>query len=104
MTCHRICNRNKPTGVTSRAETVNPSEHKYTTGFYWGSCCSIFSFLYIVFNDISVKYRDGQFFWWIKPQFYQKFIDLPQVMNEKKTDCDYDEMNLTVDICDTDIP
>jgi hypothetical protein len=28
MTCHRVCNNNKPTGVTSRAETLNPSEHK----------------------------------------------------------------------------
>ena len=28
MTCHRVCNNNKPTGVTSRAETFNPSEHK----------------------------------------------------------------------------
>ena len=28
MTCHRVCNNNKPTGVTSRAETFSPSEHK----------------------------------------------------------------------------
>jgi hypothetical protein len=33
------------------------------------------------FNNISV-YRGGQFFWWRKPEYLEKTIDLPQVTDK----------------------
>ena len=47
MTYHRICNWSNTSGVvTSGEETIYPSgAHKFTPSVWWGSCCSIFSFL-----------------------------------------------------------
>jgi hypothetical protein len=41
-----VSNYIKTTGATSRAGTALPSgAPAFTPGFYWGSCCSIFSFM-----------------------------------------------------------
>ena len=32
-----------------------------------------------IFNNISVKYSVGQFYLWMKPEYLEKTIDLPQV-------------------------
>jgi len=43
-------------GVTCGAETAYPSAaSEFTLGFYYGSCCSIFSF-YVVFVDHRVSF------------------------------------------------
>ena len=33
-------------------------------------------------NNIAVKYRGGQFYWWRKPEYPEKSIDLPQVTDK----------------------
>ena len=46
MTYHRVCNQSNTTGDNSRAGSAYPSETtEFTTGFHWGSCYSIFSFV-----------------------------------------------------------
>jgi hypothetical protein len=34
------------------------------------------------FNNISVIYRGGQLYWWGKPEYPEKTIDLPQVSDK----------------------
>jgi len=34
------------------------------------------------FNNISVKYRDGQFYCWRKPEYPEKTTDQPQVTDK----------------------
>jgi len=34
------------------------------------------------FNNISVLYRGGQFYWWRKPDYPETTIDLPQVTDK----------------------
>jgi len=34
------------------------------------------------FNNISVIYRGGQFYWWRKPENPEKTTDLPQVTDK----------------------
>ena len=45
---HRVCNQINTTGVTSGAGTFYPSgAPEFTSDFQWGSCYSIFSFIYM---------------------------------------------------------
>jgi hypothetical protein len=49
MSSPPVCNKNNTTSATYGAGTAYSSGvHEFTTGFQWGSCCSIFSFLYSV--------------------------------------------------------
>jgi len=49
MTHYWFGNKGNITDATRGAGTVYPSEApEFTPDFYWGSCCSIFSFLCIV--------------------------------------------------------
>ena len=49
MTYHRICKQINTTDVTSGAGTDNRSgAHEFTPSFQWGSCYSIFSFIYML--------------------------------------------------------
>ena len=34
------------------------------------------------FNNISVIYRGGQFYWWRKPEYQEKTTDLSQVTDK----------------------
>ena len=46
MTYHRVCNQINTTGATSGAGADYPSgAHEFSSGFSWGSCFSIFSFI-----------------------------------------------------------
>ena len=48
MTYHRVCNEINTTGATGGAGTAYPSgAPEFTPGFSWGSCYSIFSFMYM---------------------------------------------------------
>jgi hypothetical protein len=51
ITCYRVCSKNKTTGATSGIRTVYPPV------LWWGSCCSIFIFLYSVYHILP-------FFFW----------------------------------------
>ena len=51
MTYHRLYNQSNMTGVASGAVTRKPA---LTPGVWWGSCCSIFSFLCCVFDMVVV--------------------------------------------------
>ena len=44
-------------------------------GFVWFMVLS-------TFNNISAKYRDGQFFWWRKQEYQEKTTDLLQVTDK----------------------
>ena len=59
---HRICNQINMTGVTSGAETAYPSgAPEFTSGFQWGSCYSIFSFISMFCRQLFVLLY--LFFW-----------------------------------------
>ena len=46
MTYHWVCNQSIKTSATTGTGTAHHSTApEFTPGFYWGSCCSIFSFL-----------------------------------------------------------
>ena len=48
MTCHRLCNQINTTGATSGVGTAYPCRTpEFIPGFQWGSCYSIFSFMYM---------------------------------------------------------
>ena len=59
MIYHRVCNKCNTMGATFGAGTPYPSgSPKFITSFWWGSCCSIFSFqcnvLWIVVSPFVV--------------------------------------------------
>ena len=62
MTYHQICNQINTTGATSGAGTANPSgAPEFTSGFQWGSCYLIFSFICMFCRSLFVLLS---FFFW----------------------------------------
>ena len=57
MTYHWVCNRGNTMGATSGAETAYTSEAlMFIPSFQWGSCCSIFGFLYcFIYIQVTVS-------------------------------------------------
>jgi hypothetical protein len=57
MTYHQVCKWINTTDATSGAGTAYPyGAPEFTTGFWWGSCYSIFSFMYICFVDRCLSF------------------------------------------------
>ena len=55
MTYHRVCKYINTTGATSGAGTANPSGAlEFTSGFMWGSCYPIFSFICMFCRSLFV--------------------------------------------------
>jgi hypothetical protein len=44
--------------------------------------CYRFVVFNVTFNNISVIYHGGQFYWWRKPKYPEKTTDLPQVTDK----------------------
>ena len=54
-TYYRVCNQINTTGATRGAGTAYPSgAPEFTSGFQWGSCYSIFSFIYMFCRSLFV--------------------------------------------------
>ena len=58
----------------------------YTGTSQWSNDCTVFVGLGVMvfnatFNNIKL-YRGGQFYWWLKPEYPNKTVDLPQVTNK----------------------
>jgi hypothetical protein len=57
MIYHRVCKYINTTGITSGAGTCYPSvAHEFTSGFYWSSRYSIFSFICMFSSSLFVLF------------------------------------------------
>ena len=62
-TYYRVCNQINTTGATSGTGTAYPSgAPEFTSGFQWGSCYSIFSFICMLCRSLFVLLC---FFFWL---------------------------------------
>jgi hypothetical protein len=56
-THYRVCTKSNTTDATCGTGTDHPSGvPDFTLGFMWGSCCSIFSFLYSILYNIVCQF------------------------------------------------
>ena len=108
MTDHRVCNQTNTTIVTSGAGTAYPSgAPEFTSGFQWGLCYSIFSFmcmfcrsLFVLFLlatvlSVLLRFRDSDqsFGIFIHNRFYTAQIldvqNLTQTFNKENVEKNY---------------
>jgi hypothetical protein len=55
MTYHQVCNKSNTTGATTGVGTTYPSgAPEFTSGFRWGTCCSILVFCVMFCRSLFV--------------------------------------------------
>jgi hypothetical protein len=63
--------------------------------FYHKVCLMVFK---TIFNNISVKYHGGQFYWWRKPEEQEKTTDLSQDTDKLYHTSPWSRFELTISV------